>query len=754
MQKRSSLALAVFSALYASAYAAPVVFDMRSAAEPKIRQLIVQPARFDLAHAQSVDKASLASFSQAAGIELSHARAMSGQAQVLRLPYAMSASEAEIYAARLVASGLASYAEPDRWVRPSLEPNDPFYVSRQWHYKAIKSGFAYGDNNYGLNLPGAWDVTQGLSAVTVAVLDSGLLAHADIDSNIMDDSGQVKPGYDFISVLVTDPDSGVVYPPNDGDGRDPDPTDPGDWYAADDPVCGGGEEHPSTWHGTHVTGTVGALSNNGVGVSGVAWNVSLLPVRVLGKCGGVNSDIIDGMRWAVGMSVPGVPANAHPARVLSMSLGGEGACDKAYQAAISDVRKQGAVVVVAAGNESMDASKASPANCSGVISVAATDQQGQRAYYSNYGASVSIAAPGGDSLVDTQVYSTADGGAKAALNDNAYESKQGTSMATPHVSGVIALMLARNATLTPDQVLQKLKDTATAFPDYPGTSKDAFFKSRAPSYCLDASCSFDCTTSLCGAGIVNATAVIDALSNSTPDPFSFAAQSNVALSTLVTSNSITVSGINVPASISVSNGEYSLDCAPSGFTSSAGKVSVGQTVCVRHLSSVEPETRTDTTLTIGGVSGVFSSTTLPADRTPDAFSFSPVSDAAPDVPVTSAPVTIQGINTATPISVVNGEYSIGCGASFTAKAGEIRPSQTVCLRHTSSSASGGSASSTLTVGGVSASFVSTTRVESGGGGSMGLFGLLALLALSAARQRRWLIARISMQKTKPESAPN
>lgn len=736
--ERSLVGMAVVAALAGgSAQAASVQSStLLKAAPGSVTQLIVQPKRFDLAQAQSLDKSSLAGFSQAAGVTLTHVRAMSGQAQILRLPHAMSADEAQAYATRLVEAGVAAYAEPDRWMYPMRAPNDPLYTSKQWHYHALVTGMAYGANSYTLNLPGAWDITTGSSSVVVAVLDSGLLPHVDIDSNILDGVGRVKPGYDFISVVETDPDTGVVYPPNDGDGRDPDPTDPGDWQAADDPMCGNGVDKNSSWHGTHVAGTIGALSNNALGVSGVSWEVTLLPVRVLGKCGGLTSDIIDGMRWAAGLSVPGAPANAHPARVLNMSLGGAGACETAYQSAIDAVRAQGAVVVVAAGNENQNVANSSPANCARVVSVAATDSQGQRAYYSNYGSKANIAAPGGDDLVDGMIYSTVDSGTRAALNDNAYDAKQGTSMATPHIAGLAALMFARSPWLTPDNVLTTLQKTATPFPVYAGaTAKDTFLTDHG--YCGSTPCDFDCTTSTCGAGIANAEAAIASLDKSKPDPFTFVAQTNAALSTVLTSNSITVSGINVAAPVSIANGEYSLGCAANGFTSKAGSVNNGQTVCVRHTSASAPATKTDTTLTIGGVAGVFSSTTVPPDTTPDAFAFAPVSDVSPGSVVTSAVVSIRGINTKAPVSIVDGQYSIGCAANgFTHLPGSVSNGQTICVRHTASQSNGASVTSTLNVGGVSAGFTSTTATALSGGGSMGLLTAASLFGFAAWRRRQ------------------
>ena len=268
------------------------------------------------------------------------------------------------------------YADPVRRVVAQTTPNDPLF-GVQWSLT---------DPVAGVNASAAWDVQRGSGGITVAVIDTGTVAHPDL-------AGRVLPGYDF----VTDPDAA-----RDGDGRDADPHDEGDW--AGDNECGDGVPgFDSFFHGLFVSGLIGASTDNGIGIAGMDWAASILPVRALARCGGTNADVFEGMLWASGVQIAGVPANQHPARVINMSLGGHGACDQSIQEAIDDALAQGAVVVVAAGNASQDATAFSPANCSGVITVGAHDVRGSLASYSNFGPRVDVSAPGGDQGRDVTV---------------------------------------------------------------------------------------------------------------------------------------------------------------------------------------------------------------------------------------------------------------------------------------------------------------------------------------------------------------
>lgn len=386
---------------------------------------------------------------QLAGLQALAAHRNGLGSQVLHLNRAVGSRQLDAIARQMMADDPnVLFAEADRKLHALATPTDPLYSS-QWHYFEAVGG---------LNLPSAWDKSTG-SGVVVAVIDTGVREHVDLEDNLLD-------GYDFVTSTSAS---------NDGDGRDDDANDPGDG-------CNGAH---SSWHGTHVAGTIAAVTNNDEGGAGVAYDAKILPVRVLGCGGGYFSDIADGVLWASGSSVGGVAAPSRPARVLNLSLGGKSACPSTMQAAINQARANGAVVVVAAGNDNEDAAKHTPANCAGVVTVAAVGRTGARASYSNYGAKVDVAAPGGDQRtgVANGVLSTLNDGVSSPGNDS-YAYYQGTSMATPHVAGVAALMIARNPALTPDEIEVLLKSTARAFPK---------------------ACSVGC-----GKGIVDATAAVNA----------------------------------------------------------------------------------------------------------------------------------------------------------------------------------------------------------------------------------------------------
>ena len=493
-----------------------VVAVQAFARQPPVTRLIVKyrdPATVDAAlRNEALPAAALSALMAIAGQPVVHERAMSGGEYVVRLFRALPSADARSLAKSLENDAEIEYVEPDLLMQPLLAPNDSLYGS-QWHYKGLPA------EPGGANLPGAWDITTGSASVVAAVIDTGILsAHPDL-------VGRYVGGYDFIS------DARVG---NDGDGRDSDPSDPGDWVSSSENGVGqffqGCPATGSTFHGSHVAGTIGAATNNGMGVAGINWVSKILPLRALGKCGGFTSDIADAIRWAVGLAVPGVPANPNPAWVLNMSLGGYAcdangqncACGNTTQTAINAAVSAGAVVVVAAGNSNRPALESTPANCNGVITVAATGRQGQKASYSNYGSAVEISAPGGsdgDGVLSS--YNTSS--TSPDLGSNSYTFYNGTSMATPHVTGIVSLMLSRNPSLTPAQVMSLLQSTARPFPT--GTIRD-------------------CSTALCGAGIVDAAAALLAAGGAAPTSTGLASSANPAVAGTSVTFTATVTGSN------------------------------------------------------------------------------------------------------------------------------------------------------------------------------------------------------------------
>ena len=423
--------------------------------------------------ARALSSRRLNELSTAARAPLRYVRAMSGNSRLLELPQWVSVKEATAIADRLALNPNVRRAEPDLMVFPTLEPDDTLYPD-QWHY------FDPSVEEAGINLPSALEITIGAPDVVIGVLDSGITAHEDLFN-----AGVV--GYDFIDDVET---------ANDGDGRDADASDPGDWVSqqeATDPSSWffGCPIRNSLWHGTHVTGTIGADSNNAQGVAGINWVSPVLPVRVLGKCGGWMSDVIDGMRWAAGLPVDGVPANLEPAKVLNLSLTAVGACGTFLQTAIDEVNAAGTTIVVAAGNDGVDAANYSPAGCEGVLTVAAVARDGSRPAWSNSGAAVDISAPG------VGIWSTANAGVTVPAAD-IYAAYSGTSMAAPHVAGVVSLLYALEPTLDSATVREIVQASARPFPLV--------------------STGIQCTTESCGAGIVDAQAALTLLTGINESP--------------------------------------------------------------------------------------------------------------------------------------------------------------------------------------------------------------------------------------------
>jgi len=354
--------------------------------------------------------------------------------------------------------------------------------SRSWFHQDLSMQPA------SINTGAMWTNFHGTAPTVVAVLDTGVLpSHPMLQ-------GHLLSGYDF----VADPLIGADGQSSPGSDRDSDPTDPGDGVGpADllaDPVCGGLSQ--SSWHGTFVSALLAGNPVPNEGVFSVNWNAVVLPVRVLGKCGGFSSDLADGIRWAAGLSVPGVPNNPFPAKVINLSLGAEGACVASIEgAAISAARQAGSLVVVAAGNDGSTVD--SPANCPGAFGVAAIDQEGLKANYSNFGSSIQLSAPGGDAAFP--IWSASNTGFAGPLT-NSYNTKIGTSFSSPMVAGAASLYWSLNPSASVATVENLLKTSARPFLSLGG-------RPTCTGDTVGIEC--NCTRALCGAGMLDVANLIN-----------------------------------------------------------------------------------------------------------------------------------------------------------------------------------------------------------------------------------------------------
>lgn len=331
---------------------------------------------------------------------------------------ALTRAEADAFMKDIYSDPDVEYIEPDVEVTTAMVPNDPSYVRQP----AFHNADSYPS---GINAEGAWDLANG-QGVVIAELDTGVTPHSDLDANVL-------PGVDILGGQIS------------GDGHDL-----------------GSTNCIPAWHGTHVAGTLAASTNNGLGVAGTAWGAKIVPVRVLDSCGrGAISDVATGIIWASGGTVPGAPTNRYPAQVINISIQGNGACSRTAQEAIDSAVSRGATVIIAAGNYNANSATSQPGNCSDVISVAAAAPTGERANFSNYGSLITLAAPG------MNVLSTWNSGRSLPSTEN-YVQMSGTSMAAPHVAGVVALMQSVVSTpLPPAEVRSILTRTARPFPISP-----------------------------------------------------------------------------------------------------------------------------------------------------------------------------------------------------------------------------------------------------------------------------------------------
>jgi len=670
------------------------------------------------------------------GVTLSNGRALSARSQVLQ---ALGMSS-KVLAEKLAADSDVEWAVVDgrRYAAGTYTPNDPLYatgqtsttpVAGQWYLRApttaIKSS---------IDVETAWAISQGSSSVVVAVLDTGILkSHPDM-------SGKLLSGYDFVS------DSTIA---NDGGGRDADPSDPGDWVTTSEAASGtlkGCTVEGSSWHGTQTASLIGAATNNSVGMAGVAPNVMILPVRVLGKCGGYDSDIIAGMRWAAGLSGTGVTAPSTAAKVLNLSLGGTGSCSTAYSDLMTELTAAGVVVVAAAGNDGLAVGV--PANCSGVIAVAGVRHSGTKVGFSDLGPEVAISAPAGNCVnsTGTCVYpiitalntSTTSPSSSGYSYSDGSNYSLGTSFSAPLVSGTVALMMSATSGLTPGQITTLLKSSATTFPSTGADSTVAACK--APSATAqDSECY--CTTTTCGAGLLNTGAAVTAAAVLAQPTAVLTASATLALAgetiTLDGSGSTAPTGRSIASYLwKITSGSSYASFSTSTTASSVTLLGVAEGTVTVSLTATDSAGQTNTTTKTVAIAAGKPTASFTASTTTPIVGGTVTLDGSASSGQGSAKVSsyLWEITTGTSLASFSGSTTGSTATLSATAAGSV----IVRLTVTDNNGYTGSSSQTLTVSAASSttgSGTGTTTSSSsgssgGGGGAMSAAWLLALALLS------------------------
>jgi serine protease len=661
------------------------------------------------------------------GLSLTDGRMLAERTQLIRGQGMASAA----LAAKLATDEDVEWVAVDGRRHALAAPNDPLYVtttdrtpnSGQWYLRANNSVV-----KASINVESAWTKATG-AGVVVAVLDTGITDHQDLN-------GKIVAGYDFVGYAVDD-----VATANDGDLDDADPHDPGDWITASENSSGDFKdcgESDSSWHGTQVSGIVGAATGNGVGMAGIARDSQILPVRVLGKCGGYDSDIIAGMYWAAGLSTDSsLPVNSHPAQVLNLSLGSADTCTAAYTAAMQDLTAAGVVVVAAAGNDGL--AVGTPANCPGVIAVAGLRHVGTKVGYSDLGPEVVVSAPGGNCvnetgtclyplLSTTNTGTTSPGSSQSTYSDGDTRVTLGTSFSSPIVAGTVALMLSANPELTPAQVTSALRSSARSFPTTGGDGSST--TCQAPSDTVqDSECY--CTTSTCGAGMTDAPGAVNrALSG----PFPVVTPSS---RTPVAGASVTLSASGTTALAGRSIASYQWAIRQGGglasFTSATNASS--STVQVTGAGTVEVK------LTVTDGQGTSASIVQPLDVS--AAALAAAITATPTEPEVGDSVSLSaaGSVAGTGRTIAGYAWAITSGSNVASLSGATNGATatlvanaagnvTVQLTITDNTGQQASTSRTLTVSAASSS--------GGGGGALSPWWAAGLLLLALALPRRRL----------------
>jgi serine protease len=651
------------------------------------------------------------------------------------------ASSGEPFAAqleRLRADPEVEFVERDERRFVHALPNDPLF-SGQWYLTARA------DAPSAIDAEAAWDSSVGSRGVVIAIVDTGvLLDHPDLGRAAA--GGRVLPGYDFISDTAT---------ANDGDGRDRNPTDSGDWVTQAESTSGpfaGCDVRDSSWHGTRVAGILGAHTNNAQGVAGVTWDPWILPVRALGKCGGRDSDILDALAWAAGLSVPGVPDNPYPAKVANLSLGSSGPCIQSYRAVIDALAARGVLVVVSAGNEGGPVS--SPANCPGVASVAALRHAGTKVGFSNLGLEVTIGAPGGN-CVNIQaglpclfsIDTTSNTGTTSPATHtytNQTNVNVGTSFSAPIVSGIAGLMAAANGNLGAAQLIARLREGATTpFPVSADPTVPTCHVPLTPSDLQVLEC--NCTTDTCGAGMASA---VGALAAAERPIAALAVPSSVAAGAL-----LTLSGAGSAAACGRTLADYSWTVlgGPGAVSSTTGPTTTvfapATGTLVVRLTVTDDAARTDSALVT--ITATSAATTAPASAGASACLAAVA--APPPVSVAVAPASAQVATLATrsfAATVANASdtrvtWQVDGVTGGNATLGTISPSglytapavvpTTATVTVTARSNEDATATGTATVT-IAAAPPVTPSGGGGGGGQVGWLGLIALLGAAVRRR--------------------
>jgi serine protease len=523
--------------------------------------------------------ADVARLVQRTGLAMASSRQVTPSMHVVYLQKTLYGAQVRAALKTLRTDAAVEFADVDqrRYPHAATVPDDPLFqpsanASGQWFMGTPSAvpitlgGVATMDLS-ATDAVSAWSITKGSSGTVIADVDTGVrFDHPDLLRAGL--GGRLLPGYDFVDedYSRTSPYAalGTYLIANDGDGWDPDPSDPGDWISSTDltnPLfppsdCGDPNSNngpsDSSWHGTRVMGVLGALTNNGVGVAGMTWNPYLLPVRALGKCGGYDSDIISGMQWAVGMPVTdpsgnAIPDNPYPADIINLSLGGPGTCPSDYSSLITTLTSMGVVVVASAGNGG--AAVDAPGNCPGVLAVVGLRNVGTKVGYSSMGPEASVAAPAGNCVVTTggcyrSIDTTVNQGLTVPTTNsytNQIDLNLGTSFSAPIVSGIVALMRSVNANLTPPQLIARIKSSATAFPQPAGLPVCPATATDPTTMMSTGECACPNNGSECGAGMVNALSAVNAALN----PISVITKVSGSITTFDAGASVAACGLTV-----------------------------------------------------------------------------------------------------------------------------------------------------------------------------------------------------------------